>query len=306
MVPTTVNPQTLKSELQNYDDQKKSFLINGFQFGFKLGCEGEPSHKIHQNHASIFKNKTVVHEKLKKEQLLGRIAGPYKQIPCNDFVCSPLGLVPKKNPGEFRIIHDLSFPKEQSVNSFIPQHNSTVQYESIDNVINLVRIFGSHCLMAKMDIEDGFRNIPIHPTDYHLLGFQWEGQYYYDKCLPMGASSSCQIFEKLSTALHWIMINKYKAAGMSHLIDDFFFIAPLTQTSAYKMSLHSKTCVVGSVFQSKNQRQFCQQLLLSYMISRLIPLRWKVGYRKINSNVYSCYCPLCPTGKKSHLKSCSP
>ena len=80
--------------------------------------------------------------------------------------------------------------------------------------------------MAKMDIEDGFRNISIHPSDYHLLGFKWEGQFYYDKCLPMGASSSCKIFETLSSALHWVMINKYNASGMSHLIDDFFFIGP--------------------------------------------------------------------------------
>ncbi|KAK3099735.1 hypothetical protein FSP39_008685 [Pinctada imbricata] len=80
--------------------------------------------------------------------------------------------------------------------------------------------------MAKMDIEDGFRNIPLHPLDYHLLGFTWNDMYYFDRCLPMGASSSCQIFEKLSTALQWIMTEKYKAAGMSHLIDDFFFIGP--------------------------------------------------------------------------------
>ena len=77
-----------------------------------------------------------------------------------------------------------------------------------------------------MDIQDGFRNIQIHPSDYHLLGFQMERSFLFDKCLPMGASSSCQIFEKLSTALHWIMINKYNASGISHLIDDFFFIGP--------------------------------------------------------------------------------
>lgn len=38
----------------------------------------------------------------------------------------------------------------------------------------------------------------------------------------MGASSTCQLFEKLSTSLQWIMLNKYKASGMSH----FFFIGP--------------------------------------------------------------------------------
>lgn len=44
--------------------------------------------------------------------------------------------------------------------------------------------------------------------------------------LPMGASSSCQIFEKLSTALQWVMLNKLEAGGMSHMLDDFFFIGP--------------------------------------------------------------------------------
>ena len=74
--------------------------------------------------------------------------------------------------------------------------------------------------MAKMDIEDGFRNIPVHPSDYHLLGFQWEGQFYYYKCLPLGTSSSCKIFETLISALHSVMINKYNASGMWYLIDD--------------------------------------------------------------------------------------
>lgn len=49
--------------------------------------------------------------------------------------------------------------------------------------------------MAKLDIEDGFRNIPIHPAGYHFLGFMWDNQYYFDKYLPMGASSPCRLFE---------------------------------------------------------------------------------------------------------------
>ena len=53
----------------------------------------------------------------------------------------------------------------------------------------------------------------------------WRGSYYYDKCLPMGASS-CQIFESLSTSLQWIMCSKFQASGMSHMLDDFFFIGP--------------------------------------------------------------------------------
>lgn len=80
--------------------------------------------------------------------------------------------------------------------------------------------------MAKTDIEDAFRIIPINPDDYHLLCFSWNNEYYYECVLPMGASSSCKIFEAFSTALQWIMINRYNAGGMSHILDDFFFIGP--------------------------------------------------------------------------------
>lgn len=55
--------------------------------------------------------------------------------------------------GKFRVIHDLSFPKNQSVNSNIPRENSAVQYDSIDQVVDLVQKFGRECLMAKTDIE---------------------------------------------------------------------------------------------------------------------------------------------------------
>ena len=216
----------LLQELQGYDTALLQFLVQGFQYGFKLGCTQFDSFSVINNHPSVRKNPIVVCRKLNKELHLNRISGPYSFKPFDNFVCSPLGLVPKKTPGEFRIIHDLSFPEGNSVNEHISRENATVQYESIENVIQLIKKFGQGALMAKLDVEDGFRNIPIHPSDHHFLGFIWENQYYFDKCLPMGASSSCQLFEKLSTALQRIMLNKYKASGMSHLIDDFFFIEP--------------------------------------------------------------------------------
>ena len=42
----------------------------------------------------------------------------------------------------------------------------------------------------------------------------------------MGATSSCQILEKFSCALQWIMETKYQVAGMSHILDDFLFVGP--------------------------------------------------------------------------------
>lgn len=74
---------------------------------------------------------------------------------------------------------------------FNPPENSKVSYDSIDKVVDLVQRFATGSLLAKTDIQDAFRIVPIHPEDYHLLGFSWYGKFYYDRCLPMGASSSC-------------------------------------------------------------------------------------------------------------------
>lgn len=122
-----------------------------------------------------------------------------------------MGLVQKEVNGECN-----------SVNKHIPRDKAVVLYESVENVIQLIKKFGIGALMVKLDIEDSYRNIP---TD-HLDGIVWNNQYIFDKCLPMGTSSAFQLFEKLGTSPQLIMLSKYKVLGMSHPIDDFLFIGP--------------------------------------------------------------------------------
>jgi len=79
--------------------------------------------------------------------------------------------------------------------------------------------------MAKTDVKSAFRIIPIHPADYSLLGLKWDNIYYFDRCLAMGLSSSCAIFEAFSTALEWLSINHLGTCAVLHVLDDFLFIA---------------------------------------------------------------------------------
>lgn len=225
-ITTPVNWDKLNKELDGYDQDLRSYLVNGFKNGFSIGCVSTPNAPFPKNHSSALKHSNVIQDHIRKGLSLKRIAGPYATPPYSQFVSSPLGVVPKSEPGKFRVIHDLSYPKENSVNSYIPKEYSTVQYDTIDLIIQLVQKYGKNCLMAKTDIEDAFRIIPVNPADYHLLGFSWDNEFYFDKCLPMGASSSCQVFERLSVALQWVMQTKYKAGDMSHILDDFFFIGP--------------------------------------------------------------------------------
>lgn len=85
--------------------------------------------------------------------------------------------------------------------------------------------------MAKTDIEDAFLIIPGNSVDYHLLGFSRDKVFYFDRCLPIGASSSCQIFKRVCEALQWVMQSSYNASAMSHILNDFFFIGPADSQS---------------------------------------------------------------------------
>ena len=94
--------------------------------------------------------------------------------------------------------------------------------------------------MAKCDIQDAFFLLPIHQNVHYLLEFHWEEKniisrfcpwehpplvnYLKPFLQPMGASSSCQLFETFSTALQWILNAKFYIQGVSHLLDDFFFV----------------------------------------------------------------------------------
>jgi hypothetical protein len=118
----------------------------------------------------------------------------------------------------------LSFPENSSINDGIPDHLCTVQYQTVDDAIKLVKFYGKNCLMAETDIENSFKIIPIQPDDHELLGFTIQGQYFCDKTLPMGLSYSCKLFEALSSTVHWIVDNKLNGCGCVHVLDDFLFV----------------------------------------------------------------------------------
>ena len=110
------------------------------------------------------------------------------------------------------------------MNANIPVHKAKTSYSNIDDDLDDIRIYDSPYL-AKMDIADAFRLLPLKPARYNLTGFKLNGEYYYDCCVPMGASSSCLTFERVSDSLLHIIQNKYKVKHVLKVIDDFLFIA---------------------------------------------------------------------------------
>ena len=69
------------------------------------------------------------------------------------------------------------------MNFGIPKEFCYVPYEDYDYFASLLTSVGQGCFIAKADIEAAFRIIPVHPSDYHMLGFTFEGHYFYDCCV---------------------------------------------------------------------------------------------------------------------------
>ena len=105
--PTPVKPVQLAFYLRGYNKSISDYLIQGFVHGFSIRYLGPLIAMRSQNRKSAKDNPTSVTEKLFKELTTGRIVGPFDVPPFDPFRVSPLGIIPKKSPGEFRLIHHL-------------------------------------------------------------------------------------------------------------------------------------------------------------------------------------------------------
>ena len=223
-----VDPDRLEHHLKQigYDRTKTKFLVDGFRYGFRLQHESQATTTAPKNDPSIDALFSVAKEKIDKEVASGRMKGPFDEPPFEEFHISPIKLTEKSVKNTYRLIHNLSWPYDDtSINSQIPPEYKTVQYANVNKAINLIMRFPRGSYTRKTDIKHAFKLIPIHPDDHHKLGLTLDGKYYYDVTLPMGASSACQIFEAFSTALQAIYDFHATQGGLStHYLDDFFFI----------------------------------------------------------------------------------
>ena len=218
---TPVKLDVLEDCLHKYPHDDALLLYEGFKYGFKIPFKGQRGYNYSRNHGSALDNPEIIIDKLMNEVELGRVAGPFDHLPIKDLKISPIGLVPKSTPGEFRLIFDLSYPRGSSINSGIDQEDSSVIYTNFDEVIKMVLKEGKGSYLIKTDIKSAFRLLPINPSDFDLLGMKFQGKYYVDKCLPFGLSVSCNLFEKFSCFLEWQIKQNAKTDNMIHYLDDF-------------------------------------------------------------------------------------
>ena len=256
---TPVNAVKLVELLREsqYDENETNFLEQGFTTGFDIGYSGP---RIRQSCAHNIPlrlgSETELWNKLIKEVKLNRVAGPYDDIPFDNYIQSPIGLVPKAgNSGKTRLIFHLSYDfgdssDQQSLNHHTPRNLCSVKYNDLDHAVanclevrkqldelkaNCIRfeeqIADDVIFLGKTDVQSAFHLVPLSVLCFCWLIMQARNlktkrmQYFVDKCLPFGACISCAIFQRFSNALRRITEFKTGHKSITNYLDDFLFAA---------------------------------------------------------------------------------
>ena len=101
---------------------------------------------------------------------------------------------------------DLSFPPHASVNIGIPDSSYLnepykLRLPGIDRLCEFILQLGQGCLLYKLDLQRAYRQIPIDPKDYHMLGFRFNNLLYFDTRCPFGLKTSAMICQRTTKAV---------------------------------------------------------------------------------------------------------
>ena len=218
-----------------------NYILSGIESGFRIGFKHsnrtlKPARK---NMKSTDEHPEVVDAYLQIEVSRNRVVHlPPASLPW--FQPSAFGVIHK--PGKWRLIVDLSSPEGHSVNDSIAREHCSIAYISTDDIANTVLQLGRGSLLAKADVKEAFRTVPVAPQDRLLLAMQWKGELFVDKVLPFGLRSVPIIFTAVADALEWI-VRHQGVPHIFHYVDDFIIVGkPESLDCGMHLSTLLQTC----------------------------------------------------------------
>ena len=208
-VRNNLNIEFWRKELSDYSDQ---IICDYLEFGWPVGYSREslPVTKP-KNHKSAIDFYECVDKYVSTEVKVGSLAGPFQIEPFNvPLAFSPFQTVLKKGSNDRRIVCDLSFPFENSVNSGIPKNEyigepCEIIYLKVDDLVEIIVRKGKGCLMWKRDLKRAYRQLPVDPHDYHLLGHTWRNGAYVDLCIPFGLRTGSMAMQRTTNGFVYML-----------------------------------------------------------------------------------------------------
>ena len=158
--------------------------------------------------SSTKENPKVIQAYIDVEKDVGRLlpVQPKNHLPQSKCQISPFGVIPKRyQPGKWRLIVNLSSPENASVNDGIDARLCSLDYPTVNDAAKTITELGKGALLAKLDLKNAYRVVPVNPQDRHLLAVKWEDEVLIDGALPFGLRSAPKLFTAIADTHMWIL-----------------------------------------------------------------------------------------------------
>lgn len=185
-----------------------NWILEGIRNGFRLPMSKKWASRWGQNR---FKNEEEVLW-WEKELASSLESGARKLWTGETRAISSVHLVPKKGPKKFRAVVNM-----RGVNKGMDVPK--IKFEHLQSIIPYL-VKGDW--MITFDLSQGYTHLHIHPSDWDLLAFEYNGQVFVHTALPFGISVAPFLFTKVVK----VMVNHWRALGIRvfHFIDDFLVL----------------------------------------------------------------------------------
>lgn len=141
---------------------------------------------------------------------------------------------------KWRVIHDLTHPTGNNVNSFVES-----PYFQLPTAVDFARKLARGAYIWKGDIDKAFRNVPVHKRDWPLLAFHVNGVLYVDTRLPFGHALSPYYFVNLvGRPILYVAARRGATllGALSSYVDDFFGGCDTYEKSVDQMQTWLQVC----------------------------------------------------------------
>lgn len=194
-VPSMLNFSVWDSVATGHHDDR--YVLDGIRFGFPLHYMGPPLHRKNRDaHPSALQHWTHVQNYVQVELNNNALLGPFDAPPFTPWTkVSPIMTRPKANSNKRRIIVDLSFPEGNNVNAHVHKNVILGSYHehrlpTVRDTLCVVERMEYRVMLATLDVERAYRNIPGCPLDLPLLGIRVRDAFFIDAAMPFGARNS--------------------------------------------------------------------------------------------------------------------
>jgi hypothetical protein len=167
-----------------------------------------------------------IRQQCDEEVKLGRWSKAFTKLLPGMF-SSPIGAIPKKTPGEFRLIVDHS-RGHPPLNSFIPKSQHKVNLDNLHDLgTSLVAVRKKHgakrkLVVFKSDVKSAYRQMPLHRLWQIKQVVTVDGKHHIDRCNTFGNRAGGWIWDSFMPLVNWIAGEVKGIRGVYGYVDDNF------------------------------------------------------------------------------------